>query len=76
MPQTRKSPGADSGAQSGTATAATATTIVASTADIIRTRHARRIRLHHVLVRRRRWSKALGCILIPADPWSRAVRRG
>jgi len=41
--------------------------------DHVRTRHARRIRLHHVLVRRRRWSKKLDRLLSPADPgrwWS------
>jgi hypothetical protein len=41
-------------------------------ADAVTTRHARRIALHHRLVRRRRWSKELDALLIPSDPWARS----
>lgn len=49
-----------SGGSPGTHTApSTLAESVPATADYIEMRHARRIRWHHVLVRRRRWSKEL-----------------
>lgn len=50
------------------------TLTVPRAAGIVMTRNARRIRLHHVLVRRRRWSKELDRLLA-ADPWSYAEAR-
>ncbi len=44
------------------------TPIVTPGTDLVLTRHARRLRLHHVLVRRRRWMNALDD-LIAVDPW-------
>lgn len=38
--------------------------------DLLLTNRAATLRLHHVLVRRRRWSKALDRLLAAtADPW-------
>ena len=41
---------------------------VSQVPDLIRTRNARRIRWHHVLVRRRRWSEDLDTICARLDP--------
>src|SRR5689334_12551095 len=37
--------------------------------DVVMTQAARRIALHHRLVRMRRWSRELDRLLSPPDPW-------